>query len=1254
MQRPAHPHLGTYKWNARPVVSHAPDCLVYINGALEISSCSGCHRTLPINRYITSVSVDLNVDSPPGSASISMTIPGQLGHDIYRDGNLIFTSMMEVEIYMKGYYLVDGVPKYYPVFWGLTTGVSDGYSGGEYKVDIACNDILYWWQHQFININPAYMHWGAFPGTNYQTFGHKFSGDNPYDIIYNISRKVFGDSITAAYSLTGSNKDRAPISQAMLLNTILYWQKRFGRIARSLVLYGMAGNYVAGSEIDTKYYVQGGKLYQRMGQPQDRKLLGATKGGIAAAVIRLTSRDKDVKNRQFDPTSTKVAAFQKQFTNAGSVEMWESTYLSKLEVAQTCAQSIGFEFFMDVDGSIVFKPPFYNVDVRGNFPVSWIRDLDIIDWNFEESDSEVITHMNMKGSWRGKINYGQGSEIDPTTALTDFRLLRKYGWRSEDFSSEYLSNPMSVFFYGMNIMDRTNSNIFTGTTTIPVRPELRLGFPVFIEPKDCFYYVKGLNHSYVRGGRCTTTLALSAKRSKFIGPQVMSKKTGPYQYESVGSGNLEDEPFVRRDQFGKIIGEKNVVMVYDSSIDDVDIDKVVEKLGMVLDPKKDVRSQVKSKLATLAGGVLERKNKGKAKFEKLDSFYRWLELQKVNKSTYGMLSGGFYKFAIDDSVSEATYLSQKNLAVLPVSDAAGYEVVGSYRYGRGITVLSEGQMAFVEGNPENPQGLDNLSVNFGSGNWGADQLASLSSSQQVLGGTMTSTGAYDRVETDPNVDPASNVGAYKESVSVVAVGNTQKGVVLESLSPEFTDPQAGTDCACTLERADNLLSLVGSGEIFNFMKSFLFASWTDTEKVVTFQQKSDAPITVDLTPAENILIGAYYVGYCLEYSSQDKAFAAHGYHRGQSFGRKAKTNGFITLHPKDTNPKWPATYPADVMWIYNGTPGVKTDQGTVGPSGSGIRLKKLVDGGMGSKYDDDFKAAGEKTGIDWKYLKAFAAVESNFKPKAVAKTRDDGQAASGLMQVLPGTAVDVDERYNLGIGAKGKIKGGVVDEVSNLMVTEQGETDAANGYLGEPAPSLPGMMSLLEDALVAKAYQDQEAHSAYEAHVRGDDRTVQVSEETEQQLGEFGYFGEQGDPNVVSGLNPTAASTGVEKTLDPAPIVETTKHLQYLDLSEDKRGFLSSAIEDARSGIVEYQQQAITLASSIGSGRGTIVQKTLMDAKEAVVDSFVDRSLEAGLEATQAEIQTVYDVMGDILDQSAASRLIAKDFAILNQNKEPE
>ena len=55
-----------------------------------------------------------------------------------------------------------------------------------------------------------------------------------------------------------------------------------------------------------------------------------------------------------------------------------------------------------------------------------------------------------------------------------------------------------------------------------------------------------------------------------------------------------------------------------------------------------------------------------------------------------------------------------------------------------------------------------------------------------------------------------------------------------------------------------------------------------------------------------------------------------------------------------------------------------------------------------SRYDDHIRAAAERYGLPVPLLKAVMAVESNFDPAAVS-----GKGATGLMQLMPGTARDM-------------------------------------------------------------------------------------------------------------------------------------------------------------------------------------------------------------------------------------------------------
>src|SRR5690606_1589486 len=100
------PFQGTWQAGVRPTVVSAPDAIVYINGESDSLACNNCRRRFDINRYITGIQVDLNVDNSPGTASISMSIPRHTVDDFMIEGEPIISPMMEVEIYAKGFYLV--------------------------------------------------------------------------------------------------------------------------------------------------------------------------------------------------------------------------------------------------------------------------------------------------------------------------------------------------------------------------------------------------------------------------------------------------------------------------------------------------------------------------------------------------------------------------------------------------------------------------------------------------------------------------------------------------------------------------------------------------------------------------------------------------------------------------------------------------------------------------------------------------------------------------------------------------------------------------------------------------------------------------------------------------------------------------------------------------------------------------------------------------------------------------------------------
>jgi hypothetical protein len=735
---PRSPYQGTFLPNVRPTVVTAPDAIVYINGEQEVIGCPQCSRTFNLNKYITAIQTDLSVDSVPGSASITLAIPRHSIDDFYFDGNAVVTPMMEVEIYSKGFYLVEGIPQYYPIFWGIITEVTDDYSGGEHTVNIHCADILKWWELCKMNINPAYS---VTPGQQGRSIvGNVFAQTNPYDMIFTLALQSFGDVIVGTGSLNNKVQESGQRAtfDAALSDMMAYWEKRFARMRSNLLLYGTSG-----------FAVRGSTLYRQYSKENPPGTV--PKKSYAAQVIAEGNNRFGGSQMVFAPESPNVAAFRTVISNAGQIDLWQSEFQTKLELANAAKEAVGFEFYMDVTGDIVFKPPFYNLDVLGNKPMSWIQDIDIIDWGFSESEAEVVTQIVMQGSFGGTIDYGTPADITPYTSVTDYHLLRKYGWRQQNYNSEFLSSPQLMFYQGLDVLDRINSKRHRGSVTIPMRPELRLGFPIYIAPKDQIWYVSGISHSISFGSRATTSLTLTSKRSKFIAPKGIGdiklksfngqpeattdgmprsfrfssrqlSKNGVFELKvgdaasippsdaaftaQAGANNPYDPLILRHPKTGRIVGYPNVVMAYTRPFAPADISEQAgqKKTASPYSPKSAQAAQEKN-LQAVAVSVQSR-----LKANDEDSL---VDRLTTNRYQYGLNSAGVFIYARDSSngggvISEILTLPSKNVQVIPkdssldhlrgqtamirpVSDERGFEVIGHFQYGRRL-FLKDGRL----------------------------------------------------------------------------------------------------------------------------------------------------------------------------------------------------------------------------------------------------------------------------------------------------------------------------------------------------------------------------------------------------------------------------------------------------------------------------------------------------------------------------------------------------------------------------------
>ena len=595
------PYIGTYVPNKRKVVQYTPDALVYLNGDTAMAGCRTCRSRIDIQQFVTSVSVDAGTEPGASSASISLSIPRHYGDSLLRDGNTILRNGLEVHIYIRGYFPMTGLAgegetvagidlrdlpqyPYYPVFHGVVTSVSHEYSSGYYTASLSCSGMLHFWQYMMIASNGAAF--GARPDNSAvrpNLRGHIYTGMSPFSIIYSLYRDTAGAAAGVGFALQSRTNYRANSSatgDSLYSMTMRYWESRFmnGSMYR-LRMHGASGTLFSASQQAYLSRLNAAQLRFIGSVSSPRSSRGArsvAEVGQALGVIDLEegrgvriARGADLLylsssgggRRDYGVNVAQMQAFVNDISQYSQVNFFETTYESKLDIATQVSNICGYEFYQDMDGDLVFKPPLYNLDTSSS-RVYRIEPEDVISISFTENEPEA-TYMICKGgpfqNMRGAVDE---AEWGVRSTYIDYRLVAQFGWREGTFESNYYNNARSAYWAAVANLDRVNKGVNSCSITIPIRPEIRQGFPVYISSIDCFYYVESISHSVSFGSSATTTLNLVARRRKFLPPGNPSANI-----DGVVLDNTISPPraFQYLDNAGmpRLLGFPNVVMALD-------------------------------------------------------------------------------------------------------------------------------------------------------------------------------------------------------------------------------------------------------------------------------------------------------------------------------------------------------------------------------------------------------------------------------------------------------------------------------------------------------------------------------------------------------------------------------------------------------------------------------------------------------------------------------------------------------------------
>lgn len=468
---------------------------------------------------------------------------------------------------------------YYHVFHGVVTSVGQSESPGSYSVTLQCASMLHFWSFQNVMTNSGLK--GNIPrGAKARTYltGPKYTDTHPYSIMYDLYHREVG-APAGVMTLVNSPQSNLSATSSAVNDSLYhlqleYWERRFSQKMYNLRMHGVSGELWSAAQQSQIARLSRSKL-KELGEKTYKERINRT--------LDPFKYDKNQQRRRTSTSGQLLGGTSALFSNAqglnaadqvafaydlgelGNVDLFEAQYSSKLDIATSVTEAAGYEFYQDVDGDLVFKPPFYNLDTSSS-KVYVLEDVDLIEFSEDEQEPEA-TYMIVTGTrahTQGKKGVGGTEGILRNMAIyVDWKLVAQYGWREATREVTHIWNKRALYLYAVNQLTEMNKTTRTASATIPHRPELRPGFPVYVRRVDAYFYCTAISHSIQFGSQCNTSLTLVAKRPKFHAPGHKNKKG--IDAIDLGNMSLPNKPLeiIGPDGSPRLKGFPNVVMALD-------------------------------------------------------------------------------------------------------------------------------------------------------------------------------------------------------------------------------------------------------------------------------------------------------------------------------------------------------------------------------------------------------------------------------------------------------------------------------------------------------------------------------------------------------------------------------------------------------------------------------------------------------------------------------------------------------------------
>jgi hypothetical protein len=700
----------------RGLLKLAPDAFVSINGSLGARVLSPVNvnnkKGLEVRGGLTSINVNLAL-SPPGASTASLDVIAPQYKGLHEDYYInlpngtkmpYFAPMMEVKIYMKGRFLDESTgykPQYYPVFWGFITDISETYNGGVSTFSIKCADILAWWKYQKITMNPSVFS-SLYGGPTMNKFPTVFENMTPWEIIYALFLDTFFVSDQgAAYnfiypklSKSGFTPDFGGLKgddlketfTSLTMNVIKYWSQRFG------------------FDLDTPIADPDRAPLEMFGLQGPISLESVRE---CVSTFRSTARE--------DHQSSMRARLTLDFGILSRIQPYGSFSLygdgssslekTKLEIAQEVCEQTHMEFFLDSNGRIVFKPPLYNLDVNSDSVPHYVfKPEDIIGMTSTVNSESICNYLEVTAPMRYELE-----ELEVIGYHIDFDSIARYGLRYQSQPMRYGNDAISLRLVACAEMTRINGRAYTASLSTVLRPEMRLGYPIYIKHLDAYYYVSSISHNVSFGQSATTDLGLEFRRDRLwddgtvTGVPGAMLKSKVFRYNQETNITIAEPPKKMNEEEFKSAQEKaqeveeNLRKALNDKVNAIDSAKVQQIVNNIL------KEEFKTASGVLSGPPSQGFYKiSDASIKPVDS--KLAELINENekrvsddKSSEGTSSTKDIQTTELDARAETQAVVSNELLMItddtvPYTDRNGYRHIGAFPYGANLKVTRNSDM----------------------------------------------------------------------------------------------------------------------------------------------------------------------------------------------------------------------------------------------------------------------------------------------------------------------------------------------------------------------------------------------------------------------------------------------------------------------------------------------------------------------------------------------------------------------------------